>query len=41
MGIDAYPAAAFPINTNAAFIKSNYTEENKGEFGSSAWQVAS
>ncbi len=34
MGIDAYPAAAFPVNTHAAFIKSNYTEEKKADFES-------
>jgi lysyl-tRNA synthetase class 2 len=32
MGIDAYPAAEYPVNTHAAFIKSNYTEEKKAEF---------
>ena len=32
-GIDAYPAALYPVNTNAAFIKSNYKgEENKSDF---------
>lgn len=34
MGIDAYPAAAYPVNAQAAFIKSNYSEENKAEFES-------
>jgi lysyl-tRNA synthetase, class II len=34
MGIDAYPAAEYPVNTHAAFIKSNYTEEKKTEFES-------
>jgi lysyl-tRNA synthetase, class II len=34
MGIEAYPAAAFPVNTHAAFIKSNYTEEKKADFDS-------
>ncbi|HEV3222005.1 MAG TPA: lysine--tRNA ligase [Puia sp.] len=34
MGINAYPAAAYPVNTYAAFIKSNYTEEKKAEFDS-------
>ncbi len=34
MGIEAYPAAAFPVNSYAAFIKSNYTEEKKAEFDS-------
>jgi lysyl-tRNA synthetase class 2 len=33
LGIDAYPAALFPINTNADFIKKNYKgEENKSDF---------
>jgi lysyl-tRNA synthetase, class II len=33
LGIDAYPAALFPVNTTAAFIKKNYKgEENKSEF---------
>ena len=33
LGIDAYPAELYPVNTNAAFIKSNYKgEENKGDF---------
>jgi lysyl-tRNA synthetase class 2 len=34
MGINAYPAAAYPVNAYAAFIKSNYTEEKKTEFES-------
>ena len=34
MGIDAYPAAAYPVNIQSAFIKSNYTEEKKEEFAS-------
>jgi lysyl-tRNA synthetase class 2 len=34
MGIDAYPAAAFPVNSHAAYIKLNYTEEKKEEFES-------
>ncbi len=34
LGINAYPAAAFPVNAHAAFIKSNYTEEKKAEFQS-------
>ena len=30
LGIDAYPAALFPVNTSADFIKKNYKgEENK------------
>src|SRR5450432_4230024 len=32
MGIDAYPAAAYPVNAHAADIKSNYREENKADF---------
>ena len=33
LGIDAYPAELFPVNTNAAFIKTNYKEEeNKSDF---------
>jgi lysyl-tRNA synthetase class 2 len=33
MGIDAYPAALYPVNTNSAYIKENYTgEENKPDF---------
>jgi lysyl-tRNA synthetase class 2 len=33
LGIEAYPAELFPVNTNAAFIKINYKgEENKNEF---------
>ena len=33
LGIDAYPAELYPVNTNAAFIKSNYKgEENKTDF---------
>lgn len=33
LGIEAYPAELFPVNTNAAFIKKNYKgEENKNEF---------
>src|SRR6185503_6776130 len=33
LGIDAYPAELYPVNTNAAFIKSNYKEqENKSDF---------
>src|SRR5450432_2404348 len=34
MGIDAYPAAAYPVNIHAAYIKSNYNEENKTAFES-------
>jgi lysyl-tRNA synthetase class 2 len=32
MGIDPYPAAMYPINSNAVFIKENFTEEKKDEF---------
>ena len=33
LGIDAYPAELYPVNTNAAFIKANYKgEENKADF---------
>ena len=33
LGIDAYPAALFPVNTTADFIKTNYKgEENKADF---------
>src|SRR5450432_199992 len=34
LGIEAYPAAAYPVNAQAAFIKSNYSEEKKGDFES-------
>jgi lysyl-tRNA synthetase, class II len=34
MGIDAYPAAAYPVNAQAVWIKSNYSEEKKAEFES-------
>ena len=34
MGINAYPAASYPVNAYAAVIKSNYTEEKKEEFES-------
>jgi len=34
MGINAYPAAAYPVNAYAAIIKSNYSEEKKDEFES-------
>ena len=27
LGIDAYPAATYPVNAQAAEIKANYTEE--------------
>ena len=33
LGIDAYPAALYPVNTNSAYIKENYKgEENKDQF---------
>ncbi len=33
LGIDAYPAESFPVNSSAAFIKANYKgEENKSDF---------
>ncbi len=33
LGINAYPAALYPVNTTAAFIKENYKgEENKADF---------
>ncbi len=33
LGIDAYPAALYPVTTTAAFVKSNYKgEENKNDF---------
>ena len=33
LGIDAFPAALYPVNTNSAFIKENYKgEENKADF---------
>ena len=33
LGIDAYPAALYPVNTTSAFIKENYKgEENKEDF---------
>jgi lysyl-tRNA synthetase class 2 len=33
LGIDAYPAALYPVTTTAAYIKSNYKgEENKNDF---------
>ncbi|MDQ2718156.1 MAG: lysine--tRNA ligase [Bacteroidota bacterium] len=33
LGIDAYPAELFPVNSNAALIKNNYKgEENKSDF---------
>jgi lysyl-tRNA synthetase, class II len=33
LGIDAYPAELFPVNTSASFIKNNYKgDENKSDF---------
>ena len=33
LGIDPYPAALYPVNSNAAFIKEHYKgEENKADF---------
>ncbi|HLF45595.1 MAG TPA: lysine--tRNA ligase [Chitinophagaceae bacterium] len=32
MGIDPYPAAMYPVNSNAVYIKENFTEEKKEEF---------
>lgn len=33
LGIDAYPAALYPVNSNSAYIKENYKgEENKADF---------
>ncbi|MES1226112.1 MAG: OB-fold nucleic acid binding domain-containing protein, partial [Bacteroidota bacterium] len=33
LGIDAYPAALYPVNTTAAYIKEHYKgEENKADF---------
>jgi len=33
LGIDPYPAALYPVNSNAAYIKENYkVEENKADF---------
>jgi lysyl-tRNA synthetase class 2 len=34
LGINAYPAAAYPVNAHAATIKSNYSEDKKVEFES-------
>jgi len=36
LGVDPYPAALFPVNTSAAYIKANYKgEENKADFANS------
>jgi lysyl-tRNA synthetase class 2 len=32
MGIEPYPAPLYPVNSNSAYIKQNYSEERKGEF---------
>ena len=32
MGIEPYPAALYPVNSNSAYIKENYSEERKEEF---------
>ena len=32
MGIEPYPAPLFPVNSNSAFIKANYTAETKEQF---------
>ena len=32
MGIDPYPAPLYPVNTNSALIRSEFTEEKKAEF---------
>ncbi len=32
LGIDPFPAATFLVNSQAVFIKQNFTEENKSEF---------
>ena len=32
LGIDPYPAAMYPVNSNAVYIKEKFTEENKEEF---------
>ncbi|MEJ0082935.1 MAG: OB-fold nucleic acid binding domain-containing protein [Puia sp.] len=34
LGINAYPAEAYPVNTYASEIRSNYSEENKDQFES-------
>ncbi len=34
LGIDAYPAEAYPVNSHAADIRSGYSEENKAQFES-------
>jgi len=32
MGIEPYPAPLYPVNSNSAYIKQNYTEETKEQF---------
>ncbi|MFZ1263356.1 MAG: lysine--tRNA ligase [Chitinophagaceae bacterium] len=32
MGIEPYPAALFPVNSNSVYIKENYTEATKEQF---------
>ena len=32
MGIEPYPAALYPVNSNSAYIKKSYSEERKEEF---------
>ena len=33
MGIDAYPASLYPVNTTSVYIKENYKgDENKNDF---------
>ncbi|HVT84773.1 MAG TPA: lysine--tRNA ligase [Chitinophagaceae bacterium] len=32
MGIEPYPAPLYPVNSNSAYIKEHFTEENKTEF---------
>jgi lysyl-tRNA synthetase class 2 len=32
MGIDPYPAALYPVNSNSLYIKENYKEETKEQF---------
>ncbi len=32
MGVDPYPAALYPVNTNSVYIKEHFTDEKKDEF---------
>ena len=32
MGIEPYPAPLYPVNSNSAYIKEQFTEENKNQF---------